>query len=282
MIKLSCALLIFISFISSPLMAEETKSKKDLNKSQAEGLSYTESLKLSEQRWHGSIGTSVSKGMNFYTEYYGSTSMMLSYKLSNKEILALSGSYRAPVDLVDADPDRFGIGFSDVELSYSRPGFYKTLSGAFSYSSDLSFPTSNYSRDSKIFLSWGNSVSYRHKLTDRFTVSSGLGLNLSHFRFKRSNSGLLVYSPLAASVSVSLNTKLTNRIFWVNAYALANTLDYDSKWDQIQTVSTAISGVITNNWMVSGYYYWRDTYESNQNVFDEDRITAGASLTYNF
>lgn len=200
--------------------------------------------------------------------------------LKNKQAVSASLSYSHTDDFQAAEP-RFW-GFEDLRLSYTKSSILisknKKRRSSLRFSIDL--PTSETSVQSGMIFNSSLALP-TNWVFGKNTLILSPGVTLSQHRFKTTDAfGYTRNNLLSLGSSLILRRTFFKKLTLSASGTLINYYDYDFNGRILQIYSLSAFMPVTQNLSVTAGYRWRDTYITNNSLFDDDTSLASLGLTY--
>lgn len=273
---------------------ERTKVKKKLpqKKKQEEVISKnlppSEQQRLSQQRWSFLLGTYTSRSLDELSDYSGTVSGSVTYMVKPGFLLSSSLSYEYLVYkdggsflVNEDDPRQFGI--NDIRVGFSLPRLINlpNIKSFVNLSGGVSLPTSQSSRDATQYFGASTTLSMISFLSPKLLLSSFTSMSVAAHQFEEANfAGTALNSPFGVSVGASLSYNLIKGLTSFANYSVNSRHEYGNGFRNIQSVSTGLQYALSNKIYLSGSYFWRDQFVSNDVAFDDDKSFYSLGIDY--
>lgn len=285
-----------ISSISKSKSSSNSKSFSSRNKLTAAKkkkaltttLSLSEQQNLSTQKWSLLVGSSAVRSLDELSDYFGTLEISGTYKLNKKLLLVSSLSYEyilmkesGAFIVTEDDPREYGIGDLNIGITYPRAINLPQMKSFVNFSANLSLPTSTNSRDASQYFMSSFSASMISVLTPKLVLRSFTSLLVASHEFDDSDIfGNQVNSPLGLRYGFSGFYTLIKGLSAFSSFSIYSRYEYDENIRNIQSFSSGLQYAVTNKMFVTGAYFWRDQFESNDLAFDDDNSFYSIGIEY--
>lgn len=264
--------------------ALKKKEEAAINKN----LSPVEQQRLTSQKWSFILSSGASRSLDQYSDYGGSLSGSASYRLNNKVLFTSSLGYeylfykRGGSFLInEGDPQYYGL--TDLRLGFSMPRVINLpqIKSFINISGSVALPTSQTSQRASQFYSSALTASMISFVTPKFLVSSYVSIQHASHEYEEANAtGTALNSPFGTVAGATLSYNLIKGLTGFAGYNVNARYEYDNGFRYIQSVSSGLQYAITQKMYVTGSFFWRDQFVTNDSVFDDDKSYYSVSFDY--
>ncbi len=262
--------------------------KKEEKEVISKNLTPAEQQRLSSKKWSFILGTSAFRSRDELSDYFGSVSGSMAYKVHSKLLLTSSLQYEyityksGGAFLVNQDNPR-NFGFGDLRLGFSAPRIFNlpNIKSFVNFSGGINLPTSTNSLDAGQYYSSNFTVSMISFVTPKFLINSYSSILHAAHQFEEANAtGSLLNSPFGLRAGANLSYNLIKGLTAFSGYDLNARFEYSNGVRNIQTFSAGLQYAFTDKIYFSGSTVWRDELISNDVVFDDDKSFYSIGVDY--
>lgn len=260
------------------------KEEKVINKT----LSPAEQQRLSSQKWSFILSSGALRSLDEYSDYGGSLGGSAAYRLNQKMLITTSLGYeylfykRGGNFLVnEGDPRMYGLTDLRVGLSLPRVVSVPKLKSFINISGGLALPTSYSSQTASQFYAATFTASMLSFVSPKFLVNSYVSLLHAAHEYAEANAtGTHLNSPLGLRVGATLSYNMIKDLTGFIGYDFNSRYEYGNGVRNIQSFSSGLQYALTSKIYLSGAFFWRDQFVTNDSVFDDDKSYYSLSIDY--